>query len=88
MQFPLYLNLNQWIAVVMVYLVFAGAMPIQTLKQPRDYLTTIMMVTMIVCAVLGIFVLGFQGKATITAPAFTGFSTKSGMMFPVLRHLL
>ena len=84
MQFPLYLNLNQWIAVVMVYLVFAGAMPIQTLKQPRDYLTTIMMVTMIVCAVLGIFVLGFQGKATITAPAFTGFSTMSGMMFPVL----
>ncbi len=84
MQFPLYLNLNQWIAVVMVYLVFAGAMPIQTLKQPRDYLTTIMMVVMIVCAVLGIFVLGFQGKATITAPAFTGFSTKSGMMFPVL----
>ncbi|MDO4849869.1 MAG: carbon starvation CstA family protein [Coriobacteriia bacterium] len=84
MQFPLYLDLNQWIAVVMVYLVFAGAMPIQLLKQPRDYLTTIMMVVMIVCAVLGIFVLGAQGNADITAPAFVGFSTKSGMMFPVL----
>ncbi|MFR3998208.1 MAG: carbon starvation protein A [Atopobiaceae bacterium] len=84
MQFPLYLDLNQWIAVVMVYLVFAGAMPIQTLKQPRDYLTTIMMVVMIVCAVLGIVVLGINGQATITAPMFTGFSTKSGMMFPVL----
>ncbi len=84
MQFPLYLDLNQWIAVVMVYLVFAGAMPIQTLKQPRDYLTTIMMVVMIVCAVLGIVVLGVKGQATITAPMFTGFSTKSGMMFPVL----
>lgn len=84
MQFPLYLDLNQWIAVVMVYLVFAGAMPIQTLKQPRDYLTTIMMVVMIVCAVLGIVVLGVNGQATITAPVFTGFSTKSGMMFPVL----
>ena len=84
MQFPLYLDLNQWIAVVMVYLVFAGAMPIQTLKQPRDYLTTIMMVIMIVCAVLGIVVLGVNGQATITAPMFTGFSTKSGMMFPVL----
>ena len=84
MQFPLYLDLNQWIAVVMVYLVFAGAMPIQTLKQPRDYLTTIMMVVMIVCAVLGIIVLGVNGQATITAPMFTGFSTKSGMMFPVL----
>lgn len=84
MQFPLYLDLNQWIAVVMVYLVFAGAMPIQTLKQPRDYLTTIMMVVMIVCAVLGIVILGVNGQATITAPMFTGFSTKSGMMFPVL----
>ena len=84
MQFPLYLDLNQWIAVVMVYLVFAGAMPIQTLKQPRDYLTTIMMVVMIVCAVLGIVVLGVNGQATITAPVFTGFSTKSGMMVPVL----
>ena len=84
MQFPLYLDLNQWIAVVMVYLVFAGAMPIQTLKQPRDYLTTLMMVVMIVFAVLGIVVLGVNGQATITAPMFTGFSTKSGMMFPVL----
>ncbi len=84
MQFPVYLDLNGWIAVVMVYLVFAGAMPIQTLKQPRDYLTSIMMIVMIVCAVLGIVVLGVKGQATITAPMFTGFTTASGMMFPVL----
>ena len=81
---PLRLGTNAWIAIVMVYLVFAGAMPIQTLKQPRDYLTTIMMLTMIVCAVFGIVVLGVNGQATMTAPMFTGFSTKSGMMFPVL----
>ena len=84
MQFPVYLDLNGWIAVVMVYLVFAGAMPIQMLKQPRDYLTSIMMIVMIVCAVLGIVVLGAKGQATITAPMFTGFTTASGMMFPVL----
>ena len=84
MQFPLYLDLNQWIAVVMVYLVFAGAMPIDVLKTPRDYLTSIMMIVMIVCAVLGILVLGVNGRATITAPVFTGFSTASGMMFPVM----
>ena len=84
MRFPVYLDLNGWIAVVMVYLVFAGAMPIQTLKQPRDYLTSIMMIVMIVCAVLGIVVLGAKGKATITAPVFTGFTSASGMMFPVL----
>lgn len=84
MQFPVYLDLNGWIAVVMVYLVFAGAMPIQTLKQPRDYLTSIMMIVMIACAVLGIVVLGAKGQATITAPVFTGFTSASGMMFPVL----
>ena len=84
MQFPVYLDLNGWIAVVMVYLVFAGAMPIQTLKQPRDYLTSIMMIVMVVCAVLGIVVLGAKGQATITAPVFTGFTSASGMMFPVL----
>lgn len=84
MQFPVYLDKFQWFAVVMVYLVFAGAMPIQMLKTPRDYLTSIMMIVMIVCAVLGIVVLGVNGQATITAPAFTGFSSASGMMFPVL----
>ena len=84
MQFPVYLDKFQWFAVVMVYLVFAGAMPIQMLKTPRDYLTSIMMIVMIVCAVLGIVVLGVNGQATMTAPVFTGFSTASGMMFPVL----
>lgn len=84
MQFPVYLDMNGWIAVIMVYLVFAGAMPIQMLKQPRDYLTSIMMIVMIACAVLGIVVLGAKGQATITAPVFTGFTTASGMMFPVL----
>ena len=84
MRFPVYLDLNGWIAVVMVYLVFAGAMPIQMLKQPRDYLTSIMMIVMIACAVLGIVVLGAKGQATITAPVFTGFTSASGTMFPVL----
>lgn len=84
MQLPVYLDLNGWIAVIMVYLVFAGAMPIQMLKQPRDYLTSIMMIVMIACAVLGIVVLGARGEATMTAPVFTGFSNASGMMFPVL----
>ncbi len=84
MAFPLRFNTNTWIAIVMVYLVVVCAVPIQTLKQPRDYLTTIMMLVMIACAVLGIVVLGVRGEGNITAPAFTGFSTSSGMMFPVL----
>ena len=84
MAFPLRFDTYTWIAIVMVYLVLVSAMPIQMLKQPRDYLTTIMMLAMIVCAVLGIFVLGARGEATITAPVFTGLETSSGFMFPVL----
>ena len=85
MQFPIYLDTNGWIAVTMAYLVFAAAMPIQKLKQPRDYLTTIMMVTMILAAVLGIFAMGANGQAEMTAPAFVGFTNASGQfLFPVL----
>lgn len=84
MQFPVYLDKFGWFAVIMIYLVFASAMPINVLKTPRDYLTSIMMIAMIVCAVFGIFVLGAQGQATITAPVFTNFVTPTGMMFPVL----
>ena len=90
MMFPLYLNTNQWIAVVMVYLVFAAAMPIQTLKQPRDFITAIMMVAMIVCAVLGVATMALNGQATMTAPMVVDQATLDALaangnyMFPVL----
>ena len=87
MQFPVYLDKYGWFAVIMVYLLFAAAMPIQTLKQPRDYLTSIMMIVMIVCAVLGIFVLGANGEATMTAPMVADISAlaaNGSYLFPLL----
>ncbi len=87
MQFPVYLSKFGWFAVIAVYLLFAAAMPIQTLKQPRDYLTSIMMIVMIVCAVLGIFVLGANGEATMTAPMVADISalaTNGSYLFPLL----
>ena len=74
----------------MVYLVFASAVPIQVLKQPRDYLTTIMMVAMIACAVVGIFVMGVNGRATMTAPmvvssqTLSALAAKGNYLFPLL----
>ena len=87
MQVPVYLDKLGWFAVITVYLLFAAAMPIQTLKQPRDYLTSIMMLVMIVCAVLGIFVLGVNGEAEMTAPmvADLGALAAGGQyLFPLL----
>ncbi|MDY4040962.1 MAG: carbon starvation CstA family protein [Collinsella sp.] len=90
MQFPIYLDKTGWFAVIMVYLVFASAMPIQTLKAPRDYLTSILMMAMIAAAVLGIFVLNAVGQATITAPMVVDGETMAKLsaagsnLFPVL----
>ncbi len=87
MQFPIYLDKFGWFAVILVYLLFAAAMPIQTLKQPRDYLTSIMMIVMIACAVIGIFVLGASGEATMSAPIVADFSAlaaNGSYVFPLL----
>ena len=87
MQFPIYLDKFGWFAVILVYLLFAAAMPIQTLKQPRDYLTSIMMIVMIACAVIGIFVLGASGEATMSAPMVADLSAlaaNGSYVFPLL----
>ena len=87
MQVPVYLDKLGWFAVITVYLLFAAAMPIQTLKQPRDYLTSIMMLVMIVCAVLGIFVLGVNGEAEMTAPMVSDLGALAAggqYLFPLL----
>ena len=87
MQVPLYLSKFGWFAVIAVYLLFAAAMPIQTLKQPRDYLTSIMMIVMIACAVVGIFVLGANGQATMIAPMVAdvaALADKGSYIFPLL----
>ena len=87
MQFPVYLDKLGWFAVITVYLLFAAAMPIQTLKQPRDYLTSIMMLVMIACAVVGVFVLGAAGEAQMTAPMVADLSAladKGSYLFPLL----
>ena len=87
MQFPIYLDKFGWFAVITVYLLFAAAMPIQTLKQPRDYLTSIMMIVMIACAVIGIVVLGLGGEADMTAPMVADFSAlaaNGSYVFPLL----
>ena len=87
MQLPVYLDKLGWFAVITVYLLFAAAMPIQTLKQPRDYLTSIMMLVMIACAVIGVFVLGAGGQATMTAPMVAdldALAAKGSYVFPLL----
>lgn len=78
---PITLNKDQWAYVVFAYIFVAAIMPIWLMKQPRDYMTTIMFVCMIAGAILGLVI----GHPTMNLPAYTGFTNaKLGTMFPIL----
>lgn len=78
--FPLYFGKNAWIGIVMVYLFLASVMPMWLLMQPRDYLSTFLLVSMIIGAVLGVFV----AHPSMNLPAFTGFHIAGKSLFPTL----
>ena len=78
--FPMYFSKNIWLAVVFVYLFLASITPMWLLMQPRDYLSTFLLIAMIVGAVLGIIV----ANPAMNLPAFTGFQVNGKMLFPTL----
>lgn len=78
--FPIYLDKTSWIYIIFVYIFFASVTPMWLLKQPRDYLTTFLFIAMIAAAVIGVFISNPQ----ISTPAYTGFTTTSGYLFPTL----
>ena len=84
MNLPIYATKTQWIIVVMAYLFFASVLPMWLLMQPRDYMTTFMLLGMIIGAVLGVVV----AHPSMNLNAFNGFTLGSGaskqMLFPTL----
>ena len=74
----------QWIVFIGIYIAVASLVPVWILLQPRDYLSSFLLYGMMILALLGIFVCGFTGRATFNIPAFTGWNTKIGTLFPAL----
>ena len=56
MHLPIYASKTAWIYIIMAYLFLASVMPMWLLMQPRDYMTTFMLLGMIIGAVLGVVV--------------------------------
>ena len=78
---PITLGKDGWSYVVLAYIFVAAIMPIWLMKQPRDYMTTIMFVCMILGAAVGLII----GHPTMNLPVFTGFKNEQlGTMFPIL----
>ena len=78
---PITLGKDGWSYIVFAYIFIAAIVPIWLMKQPRDYMTTIMFVCMIFGAALGLVI----GHPTMNLPVFTGFKNEQlGTMFPIL----
>ena len=80
MKLPIYATKTAWIYIVMAYLFLASVMPMWLLMQPRDYMTTFMLLGMIAGAVIGVVV----AHPTMQLNAYNGFNVGGNYLFPTL----
>lgn len=78
--FPMYFSRDVWIIVALGYSFVASVLPMWLLMQPRDYLSTFLLIGMILSAVVGIIL----ANPSINMPAFVGFEVKGQSLFPIL----
>ena len=80
MALPICTTKSAWIYIVMAYLFLASVMPMWLLMQPRDYMTTFMLLGMIIGAVVGVLV----AHPAMQLNAFNGFTINGSSLFPTL----
>ena len=73
-----------WIIIIGLYITIASLVPVWILLQPRDYLSSYLLYAMMIIAIFGIIFSAFTKTATFEIPAFTGWSTGLGGLFPAL----
>ena len=81
---PIYLNGTTWMYIIGVYILIASIAPVWILLQPRDYLSSFLLYGMMIVAVVGIIGGTFTGAAVVSLPAFTGWTSSIGTLFPAL----
>ncbi len=86
LNFGLAMSRTTWIILIGAYIAVASLIPVWIMLQPRDYLSSFLLYAMMGVAIIGIFFSAFTGDKTATfeLPAFTGWSTSLGGMFPAL----
>ena len=77
---PIPASYDFWLVVSLIYCFMAATLPVWVLLQPRDYLS---MYILIVGLALG-FVSLLVMHPTINGPAFTGFDSAKGPLWPIL----
>ena len=77
---PLSLSKSTWMIIIAIYIAIASIAPVWLLLQPRDYLNSFLLFTLIIASAVGVLVLNPQ----LHAPAFTGFRAENMNLFPLL----
>lgn len=77
---PLYANKMTWMLVIFAYIFLAAVLPMWILMQPRDYLSSFLLIFMIIGAVVGVLV----ENPSMNLPPVTGFVVDGKMLFPTL----
>jgi carbon starvation protein len=76
---------NTWSAVLIVYCFLASVLPVWLLLQPRDYLSSYLLVVCLIGGAVGVLVAGFNGRVTAEYPAFLGWqNAQLGYLYPAL----
>lgn len=84
LNFGFAMSRTAWIVFVGIYITVASLVPVWILLQPRDYLSSFLLYAMIGLAIIGIVISAFTGNVTFSIPAFTGWNTSVGPLFPAL----
>lgn len=83
--FP-FIKLSQgaWNFVLCGYILIASNTPVWILLQPRDYLCSFLLYSIILFSVLGIIIGAFTGATAMDIKPFTSFNVNGSPLFPIL----
>ena len=84
LRFGLNLPYVVWVAVIAVYVAAASLMPVWSLLQPRDFLSSFLLWGMMLLGLVAVIGAAFSGKVEMALPFFTGFESGEGPLLPML----
>jgi carbon starvation protein len=80
MAFPMVFDTTTWRYVVFGFCFISATLPMWLLMQPRDYLSSFLLLGMVIGGVVGVLI----ANPSINMPAFVGFEVNGKSMFPIL----
>jgi carbon starvation protein len=80
LKFPIYFTKQIWLYVLLVYMFAVSILPMWLLKDPRDFLSSFLLLGIMLASVIGIIFI----NPTLEINAFSGFNVNGKSFFPFL----